>query len=100
MAAEPGESSLIERLLNYEIDGAGLRREAADALRAMTEAMKAALRQAFDAGAEQGSDEATAWEWGCSPRQKRDEAFNDLFEEWNKGPILELMAITAPRDAE
>ena len=44
---------------------------------------KAALREAFDAGVEQGRDAATAFEWGTSPSQSKDCAFDCLFEEWN-----------------
>jgi hypothetical protein len=57
--------------------------------------LKAALREAFEAGVEQGSDEAISADWGSCPSQSRDEAFGDLFEEWNKcnaAMILRLMA--------
>lgn len=43
----------------------------------------AALREAFEVGAEQGSDEATAFDWGSRPSQSRDEAFADILAEWN-----------------
>lgn len=52
----------------------------------------AALREAFDAGREQGSEEATAYECGAFPMQKPDAAFADLLAEWNKGPILDCLA--------
>ena len=66
------------------------------------EEMRAALREAFEAGCEQGSDEATAWEWGCSPRTKRDEAFGDLFEEWNarSNPAIASLGIPAQPERE
>lgn len=44
-----------------------------------------ALRDAFEAGREQGSEEATAYEWGHGPRQNADEAFNNLLEAWETG---------------
>lgn len=47
--------------------------------------MVAALRDAFEAGREQGSDEATAYEWGSLPNQKADKAFADLFAKWETG---------------
>jgi hypothetical protein len=53
--------------------------------------IKAALREAFDAGCEQGGDEATAYEWGSLPNQNREKAFSDLFEDWNTGPIQDLL---------
>ena len=39
------------------------------------------LRDSFDAGVEQGSDEATSYDWGGPPRRKRDEAFQDFLDE-------------------
>lgn len=44
-----------------------------------------ALRDAFEAGREQGRDEATAWEWGSSPGMGEDEAFADIFAAWETG---------------
>ena len=63
----------------------------------MRDQIKAALREAFNAGCEQGGDEATAWEWGSFPKQSREDAFNDLFEEWNTGPIQDLLKTTKQR---
>ena len=55
-----------------------------------------AIRAAFDAGCEQGGDEATAHEHGSLPQQKRDEAFADFMAEWNpdSAPIRALIAAT------
>ena len=53
--------------------------------------IKAALREAFDAGCEQGMEEATAYERGSFPNQDRKRAFSDLFEDWNTGPIHDLL---------
>lgn len=53
--------------------------------------IKAALREAYEAGRRQGNDEATAWEWGTRPRESADEVFNDLFADWNDGPIKTLL---------
>lgn len=47
--------------------------------------MNLALRDAFEEGRRQGSDEATAFEWGSFPQQSADEAFSDLFEKWETG---------------
>lgn len=47
--------------------------------------MMLALYDAFQAGRQQGSDEATSYEWGQPPRIGADEAFNDLFEKWETG---------------
>lgn len=44
-----------------------------------------ALRDAFEAGREQGNDEATSYEWGSFPRMDADTAFLDLFERWETG---------------
>lgn len=38
----------------------------------------AALREAFDAGVEQGNEEATAWEWGGVCHHSSDSAFEEL----------------------
>jgi hypothetical protein len=40
----------------------------------------ALLRRAFDAGMEQGGEEARAYEWGQGPGQSADEAFADFLE--------------------
>lgn len=42
-----------------------------------------AARSAFEAGCEQGSDEATAYEWGSGPQQTRASAWSDFMAEWN-----------------
>jgi len=42
-----------------------------------------ALKEAFEAGCEQGSDEATSYEWGSVPNRTKEEAFTDFLEEWN-----------------
>jgi hypothetical protein len=65
-------------------------------------ALRAALREAFDAGCEQGSEEATSWEWGCFPRTNRDEAFGDLFETWNasSNPAIASLALATPVQQE
>ena len=62
----------------------------------MTGNLLDAIRAAFDAGCDQGSDEATAHEWGSSPQQSRDEAFADFMAEWNpdSAPIRALIAAT------
>lgn len=44
-----------------------------------------ALRDAFEAGREVGSDEATSWEWGQPPSRNADDEFADLFETWETG---------------
>lgn len=56
-----------------------------------------AILAAFDAGCEQGGDEATAYEHGLSPQQSRDEAFADFMAEWNPDSevIRALIAATA-----
>ena len=46
--------------------------------------IKLALREAFNAGAAQGRDEATSYEWGEEPDQSMNSAFAELFEEWSK----------------
>ena len=59
------------------------------------EILKLALREAFNAGFEQGHDEATAYDWNQPPRQSRQEAFTDLFADWN----TESVSIRALLDA-
>ena len=44
-----------------------------------------ALYDAYQAGREQGSEEATAYEWGQNPRYNEQEMFEDLFREWETG---------------
>ena len=58
------------------------------------EAVERAFRAAFDAGREQGQDEATSFEWGSSSRYTADRAFADLFEDWNSDckEIREVLA--------
>ncbi|MDQ1077971.1 hypothetical protein [Pseudoroseomonas cervicalis] len=46
------------------------------------------LRQIFDAGADQGNDEATAHEWGHRPSRKRDKAFDYALRWEAEPPIL------------
>lgn len=53
--------------------------------------IKAALREAFDAGVRQGEDSATAYEWGSAPSQSAEQSFTELFEDWNTGPIQDLL---------
>ncbi|WP_306147280.1 MULTISPECIES: hypothetical protein [unclassified Roseibium] len=60
-------------------------------LRSVEPKLRGALREAYDAGVRQGEDSATAYEWGSSPSQSADQSFTDLFEEWNTGPIQDLM---------
>lgn len=62
----------------------------------MTGNLLDAIRAAFDAGCDQGGDEATAHEHGSLPQQKRDEAFADFMAEWNpdSAPIRALIAAT------
>lgn len=62
----------------------------------MTGNLRDAIRAAFDAGCEQGNDEATAHEWGSSPQRERDDAFADFMAEWNpdSAPIRALIAAT------
>ena len=57
------------------------------------EALMKAIRAAFDAGSEQGSDESTAWEWGSFPRQRADDAFQDFMADWNldSEPLRKLL---------
>lgn len=47
------------------------------------EELLAAFRAAFDAGREQGQDEATSYEWGSRPDQTADKAFAALLKSWN-----------------
>lgn len=49
------------------------------------EELTAALKDAFMAGHEQGDDYATSYEHGSWPSQTREEAFEEMFEEWNSG---------------
>lgn len=63
-----------------------------DTVERLRELLRPALRQAFDVGVEQGKDEATAFEWGSIPGQKASDAFDDLFAEWNDGPIRTALA--------
>lgn len=42
------------------------------------------LWEAFRAGMEQGSDEATSYEWGQPPRQSAEDAFTDFMADWNR----------------
>lgn len=46
------------------------------------------LWEAFRAGIEQGSDEATAYDWGQLPRQPREDAFDDFMADWNPESAL------------
>lgn len=46
-------------------------------------AVRKLIWEAFRAGMDQGSDEATAYEWGQPPRQTKDDAFADFMAEWN-----------------
>lgn len=48
------------------------------------EALIAKLREAFDAGVEQGEDEATAYEWGARSRQSRDNAFAEYLRDHDR----------------
>ncbi len=41
------------------------------------EALTNAIEEAFPAGHEQGNDEATAYDWGCRPKQRYAEALRD-----------------------
>lgn len=56
-----------------------------------------ALRDAFNAGRKQGSDEATAYEWGSRPEQSADKAFADFMESWNPdSTVLRELLDTLP----
>lgn len=48
------------------------------------EALIAELREAFNAGVEQGEDEATAYEWGARSRQSRDDAFAEYLRDHDR----------------
>jgi hypothetical protein len=60
-------------------------------LRALIEA---GARAAFDAGRDQGSEEATSFEWGSAPMQTADKAFADFMADWNSNskPLREALA--------
>jgi hypothetical protein len=53
--------------------------------------LRSALREAYDAGVRQGEESATAYEWGSSPNQNAEQSFTDLFEDWNTGPIQDIL---------
>lgn len=53
--------------------------------------LRGALREAYDAGVRQGEESATAYEWGSTPNQNAEQSFTDLFEDWNTGPIQDLL---------
>lgn len=53
---------------------------------AVTEKLfKEALHDAFMAGHAQGADWATSYERGDYPSQTKEEAFDDVFEDWDTG---------------
>jgi len=56
-----------------------------------------ALRDLFRAGLSYGSAQATAYEWGSSPSQRWESAFNDFMAEWEpeSAPIRALTARVA-----
>lgn len=65
------------------------------------ETLMKTLRDVFDAGRSQGSDEATALDWGSSPQYTPDEAFSDFMATWNPDSlvlrqILETLPDPAP----
>ncbi|WP_323008915.1 hypothetical protein [Paracoccus sp. (in: a-proteobacteria)] len=66
----------------------------------MSDEMMKAIRAAFDAGCEQGSDEAKAYDWGSHMCQTRNQAFEDFMADWNpdSAPIRALLP-QPPEDA-
>ena len=60
------------------------------------DALREAIWAAFIAGVSQGSDEATAYEWGTTPQQSRQQAFDDFMADWNEDSAYLRSLIDAP----
>ena len=59
-------------------------RRTPDPAQIRADALREAIWAAFIAGVGQGSDEATAYEWGTAPQQSRQQAFDDFMADWNE----------------
>lgn len=57
------------------------------------ETLMKALRDLFDAGRTQGSDESTSLDWGSRPQYTSEAAFNDFMANWNLEslPLREIL---------
>lgn len=61
----------------------------------LTEQLAAALREAFDEGRVQGSDEATAYEYGARVSLKPGEAFDNVMADWNASSVPAITSLRA-----
>lgn len=63
------------------------------AFREVKDAIDNALREAFDAGVQQGNAEAVAYEWGGFPDFTNEQAFKEALEPYNGGAIANILAL-------
>lgn len=63
------------------------------AYREVKAAIQNALREAFDAGVQQGNAEAVAYEWGSFPDFTSEQAFKEALEPYNGGSIANVLAL-------
>ena len=83
-AQHPGDDCVLSQMIIFDDAYGEWNRRTPDPAQIRADALREAIWAAFIAGVGQGSDEATAYEWGTAPQQSRQQAFDDFMADWNE----------------